>query len=637
MLPPDGFESNRALPPAFRDALEADSARAPDAVLRRILSFVRALVRQIDDALGEVLAHVDLATTNLFFTSDHGDYAGHRGLIAKSPWISFDDLAKVPFFCVGPDVAGGRRISAPVQSADYVLTALELAGLELPKSIDDTRSLRAVLQGEPADEARAVFSCTSFGWPMVRKGALKYFHHAPTGDEMLFDLARDPGETQNLITYPSYAEAGRELRLRLEEKLAQGIPNLPRFDGVDPVTPDDDAGAAQVALEPAACVARAFALLTEESLVESSPVALAEAACSAVAGRSAKLDRSNTIDVVRELERLRGDAENAHWVAIGAMARAARNPHTLFLSADAQAQLVAALNGKPCSAPGFFAHEADGGWVVSEVLAGGPAAEAGLAPGDVVARIDGDDVLEGCLVDLWFRPAGSKVTLELRGSRTDAVVLSLWPWTPPLASFRVLPGGQVGVMRVYLFAGSHSAERSLMTFARAALSAFDRRSVERVVLDLRGTLGAAAMDEFISLFTTKDPLVVLRARNGEEAPVKRKGNAWPRRYALATLIDEQTTSAGAIVAAALEDLEGVISVGQPTKSVLNLPRPHALASGAFLYVPHFDVIGCESGEPRPDRRLVPSRIAPNRTVSDVSAGRDPQLETAAADVRGVAG
>ncbi|HRJ71193.1 MAG TPA: hypothetical protein PLS03_03150, partial [Terrimicrobiaceae bacterium] len=46
---------------------------------------------------------------------------------------------------------------------------------------------------------------------MLRRGALKYLH-VPGGD-VLFDLASDPGETQNLIGRPEYqTEAGQMLR-----------------------------------------------------------------------------------------------------------------------------------------------------------------------------------------------------------------------------------------------------------------------------------------------------------------------------------------------------------------------------------------------------------------------------------------
>ena len=107
--------------------------------VRRMRAYIRALIYQIDEAVGEILQHVDLENTVVFFTTDHGDYYGYRGLMAKTPFFPLDDLARVPFFCAGAGVVGGRRVADCVNSPDFVPTALELAGL--PSLPLDTESL----------------------------------------------------------------------------------------------------------------------------------------------------------------------------------------------------------------------------------------------------------------------------------------------------------------------------------------------------------------------------------------------------------------------------------------------------------------------------------------------------------------
>ena len=147
-LPDDGFEANDGLPPGFR----ASMGRSPRIVdpdnprpMQHHLTMVRALVNQIDVAVGHIIDQLDLSRSVLFFTSDHGDYAGHRGLLMKQPWIPFDDLARVPFFATGADVAGGRSISTLVQTPDFAVTCLDYAGVELPGASFDGRSLRPLL------------------------------------------------------------------------------------------------------------------------------------------------------------------------------------------------------------------------------------------------------------------------------------------------------------------------------------------------------------------------------------------------------------------------------------------------------------------------------------------------------------
>jgi choline-sulfatase len=196
---------------------------------------VRGLIKHIDDAIGRMVARLDLASTLVAFTSDHGDYAGHRGLLCKTPWMPFDDLARVPLFYAGNGVAGGRVVSDLVQSYDFALTALDYAGVQPRVGDFDSRSLRPILidRAQAAELDRPVFSCVGLGWPMVRYGGCKYFVHAQQQTPVLFDLEHDPAERENLADDPHYAEIKRKLSELLAERVAQ--PPLAHLDaGVDP-------------------------------------------------------------------------------------------------------------------------------------------------------------------------------------------------------------------------------------------------------------------------------------------------------------------------------------------------------------------------------------------------------------------
>jgi choline-sulfatase len=228
-LPEDRFDANLALPPAFAAGFqrvpgdfffpERVADAGPDGVRLR-LAWIRALIRQIDDAVAELMRFVSLDDTVVFFTSDHGDYGGHRGLMGKVPWIPFEDLARVSFFSAGAGVEGGRRVNEPVQSCDVALTSLELAGVLPDYPFFDTVSLGGVLAGRAASPDRAVFSALSLGWPMIRKHRFKYVWHW-TGDHMLFDLDVDPLETRNVVSdHPAIVEdLGIHLQLQLKRPM----------------------------------------------------------------------------------------------------------------------------------------------------------------------------------------------------------------------------------------------------------------------------------------------------------------------------------------------------------------------------------------------------------------------------------
>ncbi|MDP4376021.1 sulfatase-like hydrolase/transferase, partial [Escherichia coli] len=83
---------NAQLPEFFRDAMKPTpdaffSAQRVDDLaplhVKGMLAAIRALVRHIDANVGRLLERVDLENTLICFTSDHGDYGGHRGLLGK--------------------------------------------------------------------------------------------------------------------------------------------------------------------------------------------------------------------------------------------------------------------------------------------------------------------------------------------------------------------------------------------------------------------------------------------------------------------------------------------------------------------------------------------------------------------------
>jgi choline-sulfatase len=234
VVPGESFAMNEAFPEAFQGDLEEPWARRADIrprLLRSVLTAVRALVHQIDDSVGRIVAELDLASTLLWFTSDHGDYGGHRGLLAKSPWFPLEDLLRVPLFVTGGAAAGAaRRSGTPVQTGSFVPTCLDYAGADVDPDLFDFPSLRplldanddSALSGTALDPDRPFFASVSAGYPMVRRGRHKAIYRAFTGEVMAFDLEADPRETSPL---PPGAEGDRvraELRAVAAEQLRWG-------------------------------------------------------------------------------------------------------------------------------------------------------------------------------------------------------------------------------------------------------------------------------------------------------------------------------------------------------------------------------------------------------------------------------
>lgn len=198
---------------------------------KKINTYIRALIKQIDDAVGEIIKHVDLNNTVVVFTTDHGDYYGHRGLMLKTPGIPFDDIAKVPFFVSGAGIPEGKRVSNVIQSSDLALTCLELACVEPPSpEVFDTQSLVPFFEDNDPPDERTAYCASNVGWPMIRYKDYKYFYNEPTGQEILFDVLKDPSESINLVNDSEYASILNDMREKMKAELAKGIPELPRYE-----------------------------------------------------------------------------------------------------------------------------------------------------------------------------------------------------------------------------------------------------------------------------------------------------------------------------------------------------------------------------------------------------------------------
>ncbi|MGI9603713.1 MAG: sulfatase family protein [Acidimicrobiales bacterium] len=207
---PDADTGLAAMAPQLRTWLTTRAAPGtriiaehPDKVIRRILTYIRALIVQIDDAVGRLLTHIDLSNTVVIFASDHGDFGGHRGLLSKVPCVALEDLARVPMFVSGAGV-GVDRIHEPVSSGDIAPTILELAEAGGPLDSLDGQSLTPSLRGAGPPPERTLYTHSMHGYPMARRGRMKLVGELLGDERMLFDIEADPGETCDLAQEPEH-------------------------------------------------------------------------------------------------------------------------------------------------------------------------------------------------------------------------------------------------------------------------------------------------------------------------------------------------------------------------------------------------------------------------------------------------
>lgn len=187
------------------------------------------LATEVDAACGAVVDELDrqglLGTTLIVFTTDNGYLHGEHGLADK--WYPFEESIRVPLIVVDPRMPPGERGTtddALALNVDLAPTILAAAGIAAPPRMQGRDLASRYLPGSDAGGAwRTEFfyehpTITSIeripsSKAVVRKD-IKYVVWPDFGREQLFDLAKDPQETTDVINDPAYGGRLAELRER---------------------------------------------------------------------------------------------------------------------------------------------------------------------------------------------------------------------------------------------------------------------------------------------------------------------------------------------------------------------------------------------------------------------------------------
>jgi arylsulfatase A-like enzyme len=202
---------------AGRDELQLPWPRTHD-VVRRTLAYYYSVIADLDQQIGRLLKALRDAgledNTLVIFTSDHGLAVGSHGLSGKQNM--YEHTIGVPLLIAGPQVPGGRRTTAQVYLRELFPTMCEMAGLEIPPSVEG-KSFAAVLRGEADSHHEQVFAYFRDSQRMIRTDRWKLVYYPLLPRYQLFDLQQDPYERTNLAADPAYADTFAELRRRLEQ------------------------------------------------------------------------------------------------------------------------------------------------------------------------------------------------------------------------------------------------------------------------------------------------------------------------------------------------------------------------------------------------------------------------------------
>jgi len=198
---------------------------AEDVKKERAIYFT--LVENLDLQVGRIISELEksgaLARTLIIFSSDHGLAMGSHGLMGKQN--QYEHTIGVPLIIAGPGIPEGRRIAAQCYLRDLFPTICEMAGLEIPATVQG-RSLLPVLRGEKAEIHDAIFGSFTDTQRMIRTAeGWKLMWYPKINRRQLFHLPDDPDELHDLSADPTQQERIGQLQKQLETwQRAQGDP-----------------------------------------------------------------------------------------------------------------------------------------------------------------------------------------------------------------------------------------------------------------------------------------------------------------------------------------------------------------------------------------------------------------------------
>ena len=288
------------------------------------------------------------------------------------------------------------------------------------------------------------------------------------------------------------------------------------------------------------------------------------------------------------------------------------------------------------SGVGIDVGPARAGLLIESVLAGAPAARAGIRPGDVITAVDGRRLAGlglAAATALIHGPDGTRVRLTIaRGGRSFDVTLTRREIAEPtvLDALTTYRGVRVGVIQLPTFdiPGIHAQVAN-------DLQSLLHQHIGAVILDLRDDGGGLVTEaQFVaSLFISHGAIVTTRGRTQAPQTIYATGHPLAPSLPMAVLVNANTASAAEIVTGALQDHHRAVIVGTRTygKGVFQEIRP--LSNGGALditvgqyFLPNGENLG--AGGLRRGAGIKPDIVV----TQGPTATTDPQLAAALANV-----
>ena len=222
--------------PLFRAGARPAAAASGGAAYGEAVDAYDATIRELDRALGTLLAHFRqgpaAGKTLVVVAGLHGESLGEHGPSFEAPRALFRETLSTPLLMGWPGAGDAplpteTRFGSPVGIADITPTALELIGVPAPEIAPTGaigKSLVPALRGDEPRPHRRLYA-QSGGLFGVFDGRLRLLRVPVPGQPeplfALFNLVRDPNEAEN--AYPQARASMEPFKAHLETRRIQSV------------------------------------------------------------------------------------------------------------------------------------------------------------------------------------------------------------------------------------------------------------------------------------------------------------------------------------------------------------------------------------------------------------------------------
>ncbi|MBQ6149799.1 S41 family peptidase [Candidatus Saccharibacteria bacterium] len=267
----------------------------------------------------------------------------------------------------------------------------------------------------------------------------------------------------------------------------------------------------------------------------------------------------------------------------------------------------------------------DGYVRILRLLPNNPAERAGVMIGDIIYKIDGEEVYTWSTTDIakiLRGEAGTEVTLTVA---RDGKELDFEMTREEInnVSEYVTYDGDTAIITVTRFDNNTGTE------IQKEAAKFKEKGINKVILDLRGNGGGyvSAAQDLLSLWIDGKLILTQKSTHfGEDKMNTASGRAILKDMKTIVLVNGSTASASEITAAALKDYGKATIVGTKTYGKGVVQKMYNLSGGGILKITIAEWLSPKGNSINNDG--VTPDIEVTMTAEDINKMRDPQLDKA---------